>query len=146
MKKNLSLPIALLLSLGIFAGCGGSSSKTTTAESVAITEAAPLATDAPTTGTDAPTADTAASTAGTDAPKTGNASKAVDEYCKQADDLAKKLKAVMADPTNGDAAAVTASATKLTTDGAALMQSQSSDVAKITACSQKLSDAVKPGA
>lgn len=145
MKKNLSLPIALLLSLGIFAGCGGSSSKTSTAESVAVTEVAPPATDAPTTAT-APTADTVGSSAATDAPKTGSASKAVDEYCKQADDLAKKLKAVMADPTNGDAAAVTASATKLTTDAAALMQSQPSDVAKITACSQKLSDAVKPGA
>ena len=132
MKKNLSLPIALLLSLGMFAGCGGSSSKTTTAESVALTEVAPPATDA--------------TSAGTDAPKPGNTSAAVDEYCKQADDLAKKLKAVMADPTNGDAAAVTASATKLTTDAAALMQSQPSDVAKITACSQKLTDAVKPGA
>ena len=146
MKKNLSLPIALLLSLGMFAGCGGSSSKTTTAESVALTEVAPPATEASPAGTDAPIADTVAPTAGTDAPKTGNTSAAVDEYCKQADDLAKKLKAVMADPTNGDAAAVTASATKLTTDAAALMQSQPSDVAKITACSQKLTDAVKPGA
>ena len=133
MKKNLSLPSTRVLSLGLFAGCGSNSSKTTT-----------VTADSTATTTDDSSSSLVATS--TDAPAAGNAANAVDNYCKQADDLAKKLKAVMANPANADATAVMESAAKLTASSVDLIQSQPSDASKITACSQKLTDAVKPTA
>lgn len=75
----------------------------------------------------------------------GGGNAAVDEFCKQADDLAGKLKAVLADPTSADAGAVTASATKLSTDAAALISANPSETAQINACVKKLTDATSGG-
>ena len=132
MKKTLRLPLTLLCSVGLFTGCSASSDSSDTKTPASVAESAPAGTDAPTTGTDSPTADKSAV--------------AVDEYCKQAEDLAAKLKEVMKDPTKGDTAAVMASATKLTTDAAALVSSEPGDAARINECSQKIADAAKPGA
>lgn len=84
----------------------------------------------------------AGSTAAETPAGTGNA--AVDTFCKDANELAAKLKAVIADPASGDVASVTVSATKLSTDSAALIASQPADSAKISACAKALADAVTP--
>jgi hypothetical protein len=119
MNRILGWTVAGVLSLGGIAGC--SSDKAATP--VAKTPAAPEAT-----------------TAG--AP---SANPAVDTFCKEADDVATKLKAVLADPSNGDIAALSAAAAKLATDSASLISIQPAEAAKITACTQKLADAAKPG-
>lgn len=124
MKKILGWTVAAVVSLGGVAACSSDSksSSTTKATTAEVTDE---------------------STAGSTETGSGNA--AVDEFCKQADDLAVKLKAVLADPASADAAAVTASAAKLTTDAAALVGSNPDDVDKINACTKKLTDAATGG-
>ena len=51
----------------------------------------------------------------------GNAE--VDEFCATAEDVAAELKKVMADPTSGDVAALSAQASELSTQGATLSAS-----------------------
>lgn len=75
----------------------------------------------------------------------GGASANVEAFCKQADDLAVKLKAVIADPSSADAASVSAAAAKLATDGAALINSEPSDSARIQECIKHLTDVATPG-
>ena len=82
------------------------------------------------------------STAASAGESSGNA--AVDEFCKQADDLAGKLKDVIANPTSANAAEVTAAASKLSTDAAALISANPNDTAKINECVKKLTDAATP--
>ena len=122
MKKILGWTVAAVVSLGGVAACGSDSKSSSTTK-----------------------ATTAENTNGSTETGTGSGNAAVDAFCKQADDLAVKLKAVLADPASADAAAVTASAAKLTTDAAALAGSNPSDVDKINACTKKLTDAATGG-
>ncbi len=118
MKKILGWAMVATMSLGAMAACGSDKKSPTT-------------TKAPATS-----GSTASGSSG---------SSAVDTFCSQAHDLAVKLKAVIANPSSADAASVTASATKLATDGAALISSNPNDAAKIQACTKELTDAAVPG-
>ena len=120
MKKILGWTVAAVVSLSGVAACSSDSksSSTTKATTAEVTDA---------------------STA------TGTGNAAVDAFCKQADDLAVKLKAVIADPASADAAAVTASAAKLSTDAASLIGSNPSEADQINACTKKLTDAATGG-
>lgn len=130
MKKILGWTIAGIVSLGGIAACSSSAVK-----SPITTAKAPVSSTVIGGGT----ATTTAPAAG------GSTSAAVDAFCAQGVDLTAKLKKVIADPTNADYASVIASATKYATDSVALMTSNPSDVAKITACTSAVSAALTPG-
>ena len=130
MKKILGWTIAGIVSLGGIAACSSS-----TVKSPITTAKAPVSSTVIGGGT----ATTTAPAAG------GSTSAAVDAFCAQGVDLTAKLKKVIADPTNADYASVIASATKYATDSVALMTSNPSDVAKITACTSAVSAALTPG-
>ena len=116
MNKMLGWTAVAMISVGSLAACS-SDSKSTTTKATKTTTA----------------------TAGE---SSGNA--AVDKFCKESDDLAAKLKDVIANPTSANAAEVTAAATKLSSDAAALISSNPNDSAKIQACVKKLTDAATP--
>ena len=98
--------------------------------------------DSKSTDTDSETtvADSSGDTSGDSSGGSSNAD--VANYCKQAEDLATQLKAVMADPTKGDVAAVTKQAQDLVAAAAQLTSANADDVDEITACSQKISAAM----
>jgi hypothetical protein len=76
----------------------------------------------------------------------GNAE--VDEYCQAAEDLAAELKKVMADPTSGDVAALTAQAQELATQAATLGAAVAGDAAaaqKVQECSTALANSLAGG-
>ena len=94
--------------------------------------------------TAAASADTGAST---DTAASGESSGNPDvvEYCNKTKELAESLKALIADPTKGDVAAVTADATALITAAAGLTSANPDDADEIAACSQTLSTALTGG-
>lgn len=118
MKKILGWTMVGMISLGSLAACSSDSKSTSTTKATASSTAA----------------GSGASSGGT----------AVDTFCKEADDLAAKLKDVIKNPTSANAADVTAAASKLSTDAAALISSNPNDSAKIQACVKKLTDAATP--
>jgi hypothetical protein len=122
MKKMLGWTMVAMVSLGSLAACSSDSKSSSTTK--ATTPAANS---------------TAASSSGE-----SSGSAAVDEFCKQSDDLAAKLKDVIKNPTSANAADVTAAATKLSSDAAALISANPGDSAKIQACVKKLTDAATP--
>ena len=125
MKKMLGWTMVAMVSLGSLAACSSSSKSTST--------------------TKAATANTTATPAGgSTAGGSSSGSSAVDAFCKQSDDLAAKLQDVIKNPTSANAADVTAAATKLSSDAAALISSNPNDSAKIQACVKKLTDAATP--
>jgi hypothetical protein len=87
-------------------------------------------------------ADTPADTAGGDV-ASGNPE--VTAFCEAADKVAEEFKKVMADPASGDVAALTASATELTTKATALSASSPADANAISACLQNMSTAMTGG-
>lgn len=66
-------------------------------------------------------------------------------YCQETEDLAVELKKVLADPTSGDAAALTAQATELANAAAQLVSANPDDVDEINACNAALSTALSGG-
>jgi hypothetical protein len=140
MKKILGWTIAGIVSLGGIAACSSSAVK-----SPITTAKAPVSSTVIGGGTATTTAPGAGGTATTAPAAGGSTSAAVDAFCAQGVDLTAKLKKVIADPTNADYASVIASATKYATDSVALMTSNPSDVAKITACTSAVSAALTPG-
>ena len=62
----------------------------------------------------------------------------VQAYCDQVDDLAEQLEEVLADPSSGDAAALTVEAQELVTAAANLISANPDDVDEINACSARL--------
>ena len=129
MKKMLGWTIVAMVSLGSLAACSSDSKSTSTTKAATANTAATPA---------------GGSTAATTAGGSSSGSAAVDEFCKQSDDLAAKLKDVIKNPTSANAADVTAAATKLSTDAAALISANPADSAKIQACVKKLTDAAIP--
>ncbi len=85
------------------------------------------------------TADTTAGDAGT------SANPDVAAFCKSADDLAEQFKKVMADPASGDVAALSATATELSTKAATLSSASPADATAVSACLQKMSTAMTGG-
>ncbi len=81
--------------------------------------------------------------AGTDAGASSNPD--VVAFCKSADELAAEFKKVMADPASGDVAALTASATDLSTKAATLSSASPADANAISACLTKMSTAMTGG-
>ncbi len=76
----------------------------------------------------------------------GNAE--VEAYCQSAEDLAAELKKVMADPTSGDVAALTAQAQELATQAATLGAAVAGDAAaaaRVQECSTALSTSLTGG-
>jgi maltose-binding protein MalE len=122
MKKMLGWTMVAVMSIGGLAACSSDKDSPSTTKATTAT------------------ADTTAAGSGE---SSGNA--AVDEFCAQADELAVKLKDVIANPTSANAAEVTAAATKLSTDGAALVSANPNDAAKIQECVKKITDAATPG-
>ena len=121
MKKMLGWTMVAMVSVGSLAACSSDSKSSSTTKA---------------------TTPAAHSTAASSGESSGSA--AVDEFCKQSDDLAAKLKDVIANPTSANAAEVTAAASKLSSDAAALISSNPNDSAKIQACVKKLTDAATP--
>jgi hypothetical protein len=125
-KKTMTWMLALtLIAGGGLAACGsdsdgGSGSKTTTA---------------------ADSGDTDGTTGG----GSDSANPDVQQFCDDAKALATDLKAVMADPTKGDVAALTQKATELTTSAAQLVSANASDTDEINACAKLITDAVTGG-
>jgi len=70
----------------------------------------------------------------------------VQAFCTSADELATQLQQVMADPTSGDVADLTTKAQELATQATTLMTANPADVAAVTACLQRLTAALTPGA
>jgi hypothetical protein len=90
-------------------------------------------------GDDGETADTDTTEASSDAGgDSGGGNSEVEEYCTQAEELGKELADVMADPTSGDVAALTAQANDLVAAAAALSSANADDVERITECSEKI--------
>ena len=69
----------------------------------------------------------------------------VQKFCDDAKALAADLKAVMADPTKGDVAALTQKATELTASAAQLGSANASDTDEINACAKLITDAATGG-
>lgn len=65
--------------------------------------------------------------------------------CEETKDLAEQLEKVLADPTQGDIAALTAQAGELAAAAAQLTTAAPDDVDEINACNQVLQDALTPG-
>ncbi len=121
-KKTMSWMLALtLFAGGGLAACGSDSEGGTTTEATEET------------------------TAGDSGDSGDSANADVQAFCDDAEALAEELKAVMADPTSGDVAALTAQATELSTSAAALVSANASDADEINACAQKITDAVSGG-
>jgi len=66
-------------------------------------------------------------------------------FCKSADELAVEFNKVMADPASGDVAALTATATELTTKATALASTSPADATAISDCLTKMSTAMTGG-
>lgn len=115
--KMLTCMIATTMSLGMMSACSSDAKS-------------PVTTKAPASGD-------------TTAPATGSG--AADKFCAETKDLTVKLKAMIANPAGADAAALTASATKLSTDAAALISANPADSAKIQACGKEMSAALTGG-
>jgi hypothetical protein len=92
--------------------------------------------------TAAQSADTKAGS-GSDSGASSNAD--VEAFCKQADDLAAKLKDVMKDPTKGNLSELTTSAQDLAKKAAELTSANASDSGRIQECAKKVTDAVSGG-
>lgn len=76
----------------------------------------------------------------------GNAE--VETFCSEAEELAAELKKVMADPTSGDVATLTAKAQEFATNAATLAASVAGDAAasqRLTECSTAISTALTGG-
>ena len=66
-------------------------------------------------------------------------------FCKSADELAEQFKKVMADPASGDVAALSATATELSTKAATLSSASPADAQVISDCLTKMSTAMTGG-
>jgi len=73
----------------------------------------------------------------------GSGSGAVDQFCTDAQDLATKIKAAIADPSK--LAALQADVTKFSTDAASLTAANPNDAEKISACVKSMTDALTGG-
>jgi hypothetical protein len=89
-------------------------------------------------GDDGETADTDTTEATSEAGGESGGSSEVEEYCAEAEELGDELAKVMADPTSGDVAALTAQANELVAAAAALSSANADDVDRITECSEKI--------
>ena len=130
MKRFMGYAMVSVLMLGGVGACSKDKAADTT---VAAVTAAP----ADTAAADTAAADTVAAAGGDDA---------VAAFCTQADTVAKKFKEVMADPSKGDVAALTAEAQKLSATAATLSGSNADQAAKVSECAQKMAKAMTPGA
>ena len=141
MKRFMGCAMVSVLLLGGVGACSKDKAADTT---VAAVTAAPGDTAAP---ADTAAADTtAAGTAAADTVAAAGGDAAVAAFCTQADTVAKKFKEVMADPSKGDVAALTAEAQKLSATAATLSGSNADQAAKVSECAQKMAKAMTPGA
>jgi len=129
MKKHLARWLIITTVFAATAACSSDSKSTST------TEAAKVTTGEAGTATTAASGDASGSSSNPD----------VKAFCDSADVLATELKKVLADPTNADAASVTAKATDLSTKAAQLISASPSDAAAINVCAEKLTKAMTPG-
>ena len=140
MKRFMGCAMVSVLLLGGVGGCSKDKAADTT---VAADTAAP----AETAAADTAAADTAAAdTAAAETVVAAGGDDAVAAFCTQADTVAKKFKEVMADPSKGDVAALTAEAQKLSATAATLSGSNADQAAKVSECAQKMAKAMTPGA
>lgn len=116
MKKIVGWAMVGVMSFGALTACGSDSKSTKT--------------------TNAPSG-----TAGGGGSGSGNA--AVDQFCKDTEELAKKIKEALADPSK--LAALQADVTKFTTDAAALSSANPNDAQKISDCAKALTDSLAGG-
>ena len=151
MKRFMGCAMVSVLFLGGVGACSKDKASDTT---VAVT-AAPADTAASDTapgdtaaaGTDAATTDAATTEAvATDTAVASGGDAAVASFCTQVDALAKKFKEVLADPSKGDVATLTADAQKLSATAATLAGSNAEQAKKVGDCAQKMAAAMTPGA
>ncbi len=77
---------------------------------------------------------------------TTSSNPAVQAFCASADVLAAQLQATLADPAKaGDMATLTAQVQDLATQAAAIISGSPADAQQVTACTQKMADALIPG-
>ena len=146
MKRFMGCAMVSVLFLGGVGACSkDKASDTTVAVTAAPADTAPSDTAA--AGTDAATTDTASTEAvATDTAAASGGDAAVASFCTQVDALAKKFKEVMADPSKGDVATLTADAQKLSATAATLAGSNAEQAKKVGDCAQKMAAAMTPGA
>lgn len=119
MKKIIGWAMVGAMSFGALTACSSDSKSTTkTTNAPSVTEAG-----------------------GGSGSGSGNA--AVDQFCKDTEALAKKIKEAIADPTK--LAALQADVTKFTTDAAALSSANPNDAQKISDCAKALTDSLAGG-
>lgn len=118
MKKIIGWAMVGAMSFGALTACGSDSKSTKTTNAPSVTEAG-----------------------GGSGSGSGNA--AVDQFCKDTEELAKKIKEALADPSK--LAALQADVTKFTTDAAALSSANPADAQKITDCAKALTDSLAGG-
>ena len=156
MKRFMGCAMVSVLLLGGLSACSDDDKTADTTVAVVATEAPADTAAAETVAADTVVADesaaadtaaadtAAADTVAADAPAGGD--DAVAKFCSQADDLAAKFKEVMADPTKGDVAALSAQAQELSATAATLSGSNAEQAQKVSECAQKMSAAMVPGA
>ena len=151
MKRFMGCAMVSVLFLGGVGACSKDKASDTT---VAVT-AAPADTAASDTapgdtaaaGTDAATTDAASTEAvATDTAVASGGDAAVTSFCTQVDALTKKFKEVLADPSKGDVATLTADAQKLSATAATLAGSNAEQAKKVSDCAQKMAAALTPAA
>ena len=148
MKRFMGYAMVSVLLLGGVGACSKDKAADTTVTAVTAAPAdttvtAVTAAPADTAAADTAAADTAAAAETVAAAGGGDA---VAAFCTQADTVAKKFKEVMADPSKGDVAALTAEAQKLSATAATLSGSNADQAAKVSECAQKMAKAMTPGA
>ena len=150
MKRFMGYAMVSVLLLGGVGACSKDKAADTTVTAVTAAPADTAAADTVAAGTaaaDTAAADTAAAgTAAADTVAAAGGGDAVAAFCTQADTVAKKFKEVMADPSKGDVAALTAEAQKLSATAATLSGSNADQAGKVSECAQKMAKAMTPGA